>query len=116
VERFQAEGVPIRQVIGIGGVSKKSPFVMQTLANVLNTPIKIVKSEQACALGAAICAATAAGIYANMDDAKRAMNSGFDETFLPEPSKVVLYDKLYQRYLAWGDFAEKQEQVKHIAS
>ena len=57
-----SEGVPIRQVIGIGGVSKKSPFVMQVLADVLNMPIKIVQSEQACALGAAICAATAAGV------------------------------------------------------
>lgn len=106
VERFRSEGVPIHQVIGIGGVSKKSPFVMQTLANVLNMPIKIVQSEQACALGAAICAATAAGVYPTMEAAKNAMASGFDEVFEPQSEKVAVYDQLYARYLHFGDFIE----------
>lgn len=106
VERFQSEGVPIRQVIGIGGVSKKSPFVMQTLANVLNMPIKIVESEQACALGAAICAATAAGVYPTMAAAQTAMASGYDATFHPQQDRVAVYKKLYQKYLALGDFVE----------
>lgn len=111
VERFESEGVPIKQVIGIGGVSKKSPFVMQTLADVLNMPIKIVKSEQACALGAAICAATAAGLYPGMAEAQAAMTSGFDETFQPNPDRVEVYEKLYLRYVALGGFIEKQSQI-----
>lgn len=106
VERFRSEGVPVRQVVGIGGVSKKSPFVMQTLADVLNTPIKIVKSEQACALGAAICAATAAGIYPSMQAAQAAMSSGFDAEFLPQADRVGVYDKLYAKYLDLGGFVE----------
>jgi L-ribulokinase len=108
VERFQSEGVPIRQVIGIGGVSKKSPFVMQTLANVLNMPIKIVQSEQACALGAAICAATAAGVYPTMAAAQTAMASAYDAEFQPQQDKVAVYKKLYQRYLALGVFVENE--------
>ena len=106
VERFQTEGVPIRQVIGIGGVSKKSPFVMQTLANVLNMPIRIVRSEQACALGAAICAATAAGLYPDMAAAQSVMASDYDETFQPRAEKVGVYETLYQRYVALGVFVE----------
>lgn len=108
VERFESEGVPIRQVIGIGGVSKKSPFVMQTLANVLDRPIKIVKSEQACALGAAICAATAAGLYPSMAAAQAAMTSGFDAEYQPNAEKVAVYRHLYQRYLDLGGFLEHQ--------
>lgn len=108
VERFESEGVPIRQVIGIGGVSKKSPFVMQTLANVLDRPIKIVKSEQACALGAAICAATAAGLYPSMAAAQAAMTSGFDAEYQPVAEKVAVYRHLYQRYLDLGGFVEHQ--------
>lgn len=104
VERFHSEGVTIRQVIGIGGVSKKSPFVMQTLANVLNMPIKIVQSEQACALGAAVCAATAAGIYPDMSTAQAAMASGYDAEFQPQAEKVGVYEKLYGRYVALGEF------------
>ena len=107
VERFQSEGVPIRQVIGIGGVSKKSPFVMQTLANVLNMPIRIVQSEQACALGAAVCAATAAGVYPDMAAAQAAMASGYDAEFQPQMEKVGVYEKLYGRYVALGAFVEK---------
>ena len=107
VERFESEGVPIRQVIGIGGVSKKSPFVMQTLSNVLNMPIKIVRSEQACALGAAICAATAAGLYSSISEAQKAMSSGFEETFMPDATKIEVYGSLYNRYLALGEFVEK---------
>ncbi len=106
VERFQSEGVPIRQVIGIGGVSKKSPFVMQTLANVLNMPIKIVQSEQACALGAAICAATAAGIYPTMAAAQAAMASGYDAEFQPQQDRVAVYKKLYRKYVILGEFVE----------
>ena len=44
VERFQEEGIPIQGIIGLGGVAKKSPFIMQTLADVLNRPIKIARS------------------------------------------------------------------------
>ncbi len=107
VERFREEGVPIRQVIGIGGVSKKSPYVMQTLANVLQMPIKIVTSEQACALGAAICAAAAAGVYPDLHAAKAAMNSGFDATFEPDSAQAAVYNELYQRYRQLGAFMEQ---------
>ncbi len=110
VERFQSEGVPIRQVIGIGGVSKKSPFVMQTLANVLNMPIRIVRSEQACALGAAICAATASGIYPTLTAARAAMASGYDAEFHPQPDRVAVYEKLYLKYQILGEFIENQPQ------
>jgi L-ribulokinase len=108
VERFNTEGVPIKQLIGIGGVSKKSPFVMQTLADVLNMPIKIVKSEQACALGAAMCAATAAGVYPTMQEAQKAMSSGFDAVFYPNKERVGVYGKLYEKYVKLGSFVENQ--------
>jgi L-ribulokinase len=108
VQRFNDEGVPIKQLIGIGGVSKKSPFVMQTLADVLNMPIKIVKSEQACALGAAMCAATAAGVYPTMQYAQKAMSSGFDAVFYPNKDRVGVYEKLYEKYVKMGSFVEHQ--------
>jgi L-ribulokinase len=102
VERFITEGVPIKQVIAIGGVAKKSPFVMQTLADVLQKPIKVVTSEQACALGSAMCAAVAAGVYPNLVSAQKAMSSGFDKTYQPNLEKAVVYEKLYKRYVKLG--------------
>ncbi len=106
VERFQQEGVAIKQVIAIGGVAKKSPFVMQTLADVLNMPIKVARSEQTCALGAAMCAAVAAGVHPTMEAAQQAMSSGFDAVYEPRPDVVPVYQTLYEKYLQFGDFVE----------
>jgi L-ribulokinase len=102
VERFITEGVAIKQVIAIGGVAKKSPFVMQTLADVLQKPIKVVTSEQACALGSAMCAAVAAGIYPNLEAAQKTMSSGFDVTYIPNVNKADIYQKLYEKYIKLG--------------
>lgn len=107
VDRFIEEGVPIRKVIGIGGVAKKSPFVMQTLADVLNMPIKVASADQACALGAAMCASVAAGIHPTMEAAQQAMGSGFDAEYHPNVDKVATYQKLYQKYINLGKYIEK---------
>ena len=106
VDRFVEEGVPIKKVIAIGGVAKKSPFVMQTLADVLNKPIQVARADQACALGAAMCATVAAGIYSTMEAAQQAMGSGFDAEYHPRPETVAIYETLYQKYVNLGKFVE----------
>lgn len=108
VERFREEGVPIHQVIAIGGVAKKSAFVMQTLADVLNMPIKVAASEQACALGAAMFAAVASGVHASLQQAQEAMSSGFDTVYHPREAQSQVYQQLYQKYLLAGAFIENQ--------
>jgi len=59
VDRFMTQGIPVKGLIGLGGVAKRSAYVMQTMADVMNMPIRIHKSEQTCAAGAAMFAATA---------------------------------------------------------
>jgi L-ribulokinase len=105
-DRFLSEGVPIAGVIAIGGVSKKSPFVMQTVTDVLGMDIRVAKSEQACALGAAMCAAAAAGLYPSIHDAQRAMANGFETVYRPDRSRTSAYDALYRRYRDLGGFVE----------
>ncbi len=99
-ERFGNEGVPIREVIAIGGVARKSSFVMQTLADVMNREISVAAADQACALGAAMFAATAAGIYPDVGIAMKAMEQGFDIVYKPDVTKVTWYDDKYREYLA----------------
>lgn len=99
-ERFTEEGVPIHEVIAIGGVAKKSPFVMQVLSNVMNTDIKVSIADQACAYGAAMFAATAAGIYSKVEDAMEVMEKGFDAIYHPDPVKAAFYDQKYNKYKA----------------
>src|SRR5665213_69973 len=96
VERFIEQGVPIKGLIGIGGIARKSGFIMQMMADILNIPIKINKSEQTSALGAAMFAATVAGIYKNVEDAMNMMGQGFGITYYPDRSKTEIYKNRYQ--------------------
>jgi len=98
VDRFVQEGVEIKGVIAIGGIPKKSPFIMQVTADVLNMPIKVAASEQACALGSAMAAAAASGIYPSMQAAQKAMGSGFEKVFQPDPEKAKVYQQIYEKY------------------
>jgi L-ribulokinase len=104
VDRFNEQGVTVQGLIGIGGVAKKSPFIMQLMADVMGMPIRIHKSEQTCALGAAMFAATAAGLYARVEDAMQAMGQGFDAEYHPDPAKTALYAKRYEKYRQLGAF------------
>lgn len=106
VERFEEEGICIDSVIGIGGVARKSPFIMQTLANVLNKPIKVAASDQAPALGAAIYAAVAAGVYADVIEASEKMGSDFEATYYPKEEKVAAYKEQMQSYNELSSFIE----------
>lgn len=97
-ERLIEEGVRVERIYAVGGIAKKSRFVMQTLCDVLNMPIRVVCSEQACALGAAMYAAVAAGLYTSIVEAQAAMLSGFSNEYLPDPTRSAVYDKLYEKY------------------
>ncbi len=107
VDRFRAEGVRIDGVIALGGVAKKSPFIMQTVADVLGMKIAVPRSEQTCALGAAMCAATAAGLYRSIEDAAKAMESGLEREYVPDETRRAHYDTLYARYKRLGAFIEQ---------
>ena len=79
---------------------------MQMMADVMNMPIRIHKSEQTCAAGAAMFAATAAGIYNNVEEAMLKMGQGFDVTYHPDKTKTEIYTKRYGRYKKLGTFIE----------
>jgi L-ribulokinase len=112
VDRFEEEGVKIEKVIGIGGVARKSPFIMQTLANVLNMPIVVAASDQAPALGAAIYAAVAAGIYPNVQEASQKMGSDFEAEYFPQAGHVEKYAELMSQYQILADFTENNIKSK----
>ena len=99
VEHMKAQGLHIDSVNGIGGISKKAPFVMQTLADVLNMPIRIVRSQQTCALGAAMFAAVAAGVYQDIMEAMKYMGSDVEVEYKPDTRRARVYETLYQKYL-----------------
>jgi L-ribulokinase len=107
VDRFNFEGVPVKGLIGIGGVAKKSPYIMQMMADVMQMPIRIHQFEHTCALGAAMFAATAAGIYPNVEEAMAAMGGGFDKAYFPDKQKATLYNQRYKKYEDLGKYIEQ---------
>ena len=108
VDRFSEEDIPVKGLIGLGGVAKRSPFIMQMMADVMNMPIRVHRSEQTCAAGAAMFAATAAGIHSKVEDAMAAMGSGFDAEYFPDASKASIYIRRYMQYNDLGNFIEQQ--------
>ncbi len=120
VDQFNEQGITVKGLIGLGGVAKKSPFIMQVMADVINMPIKIHCSEQTCAIGAAMFAATVAGLYPKVEDAMEAMGQGFSVTYHPNQIKVPIYAKRYELYKEAGkfieDFQKKQTSNEQVST
>ncbi|MBM3701107.1 MAG: ribulokinase [Actinobacteria bacterium] len=106
VERFRQDGLKINEVVAIGGIPKKSPLVMQILADVLGMPVKVAESSQTVALGAAIFGAVAAGYYDDIYKAQEKMASKFLMTYYPEKTRVKLYNSIYKLYIEFGNITE----------
>lgn len=106
VDSFNTQGLTIKGLIGLGGVARKSAFIMQMMADVMDMPIRIHKSDQTVAIGAAMFAATAAGIYPKVEDAMAAMGQGFDKEYFPDTGKSAIYKSRYRKYNQLGQFIE----------
>ena len=107
VEHLQHQGLAVDSITGVGGISRKSPFVMQTCADLLQMPINVCASDQVCALGSAMFAASAAGIYPSLRTAMEKMSPSCDSVYTPDPGKKEVYDRIYDRYIRYADMLER---------
>ena len=106
MEHLQREGIRIDEVTAVGGISLKSPYVMQTLSDVMGVPIKVASAQQAGALGAAMCAATSAGLFDSVASAQSAMGQGALTVYVPREKNSSVYRALYGKYKKFGDFLQ----------
>ncbi|MFA7493185.1 MAG: ribulokinase, partial [Proteiniphilum sp.] len=104
MEHLEGEGVQVNEIIGVGGISLKSPYVMQTLSDIMGVPIKIAVAQQAGALGAAICAAVAADVFDTMEGAQESLGQGYNRVYVPRVENHETYDVLYDKYRKLGNF------------
>jgi L-ribulokinase len=102
IKRFEEYGVKVEQIVNCGGIAEKNPLVMQIYADVTGRPIKISRSAQTCALGAALAGAVVAGSkaggYDNYADAQKAMTGLKSRVFNPNAKAHEVYAKLYALY------------------
>ncbi len=113
MERVSHYGVPIEEVIVCGGVAEKSQLTMQTYADICNRRMKVSRSSQTCALGAAIFGAVVGGAHDSTIDAIKAMTGVREQVYEPNPKAVVVYNELYELYVdllnAFGGQAQRTE-------
>ena len=95
INRFEEYGVKVRQIVNCGGIAEKSPLTMQIYADVTGRPMKISRSAQTCALGAAIAGAVAGGRFKNVAAAQKAMTGVKPLVYKPNPKAVKVYRELY---------------------
>lgn len=102
IENFINHGIEINELYATGGISEKSPFILQTFADVINMEVKVVKTQNATAMGSAVFGAVAAGKefggYDSINEAVSQFSSGIREIFVPNERRAEIYDKLYQEY------------------
>ncbi|MGD0651723.1 MAG: ribulokinase [Verrucomicrobiia bacterium] len=98
INRFEEYGVKVAQIVNCGGIAEKNPLVMQIYADVTGRPMKVSRSAQTCALGAAIAGAVVAGAHRNYADAQKAMTGVKKRVFTPNPQAHGVYRELYPLY------------------
>ena len=106
IECFEDGGIEIKKVMAIGGVARKSKLGMQILADVTNREIYVTKDDQTPAIGAAVFAAKAYGLYENVFEAQKSISAGIERVHKPIKENVKIYKKLYKKYKEIGNFTE----------
>jgi L-ribulokinase len=103
INRFEEYGVRIAQVVNCGGIAEKNPLVMQIYADVTGRPMKVSRSAQTCALGAAVAAAVVAGAHRDFPSAIGAMTGLQARVFKPDAAAHAVYRDLYSLYSVLHD-------------
>jgi L-ribulokinase len=113
IEAFTDSDVPVDELIVAGGLSK-NPLLMQIYADVTRLPLSIVGSEQGPALGSALHAAVAAGAYADIRAAAKALGSVRRAVYVPDEARALVYDELFAVFTALHDhFGRRERQIMH---
>ncbi len=103
VERVREYGVPVEMIVCSGGIAEKNPMLMQIYADVTGCEMRVSRSSQSCALGAAIGAAVVAGAHPDFASAQAAMTGLKDVSYVPQPESHAVYNELFPLYMAAHD-------------
>jgi len=121
IKRFEEYGIKIKQIVNCGGISEKNAMLMQIYADITGCEMKISRSAQTCALGAAICGAVVAGKkaggYSSFAQAQKAMAGIKTKRFKPIKENVKVYKELYKLYKQLHDafgVAKHQEDLSNV--
>ena len=96
VEHLWNYGIRPERIVAIGGIPYKSPFLMQMLSCVLAREVEVSGTKESCALGAAMNAAVAAGVFNDLISAQSSMVQPIARKYTPSGAS---YDGRYAEYM-----------------
>ena len=116
VENYRQNGIAVDEINALGGISQKNALAMQIYADVLNMPVHVIDCEQGGALGSAIFAAAAAGVYPTVEEAICAMAAPVLRTYTPVTENAAVYEELFAEYKRLHDYFGRGENdvMKHL--
>jgi L-xylulokinase len=89
-------GLPVESAVMSGGGSRSQHWP-QIMADVLEIPLRVAEARETGALGAAIGAAVATGLYPNYEEAVAAMTR-VQNSYQPDTARVSHYRRRYGLY------------------
>ena len=98
LERMEEHGVRTGTIVACGGLAERNPLLMQIYADITERAMRISRSSQTCALGAAICGAVAGGAHPDFPTAQESMTGAREEAYLPGDRACRAYRRLYPLY------------------
>ncbi len=98
MDRIEAYGVKINEVVACGGIAEKNDFLMQLYADITGRKMKTSQSSQTCALGAAICGAVVAQIHPDVPSAQSQMTGTKERVYEPQSEAAGTYEQLFRLY------------------
>ena len=107
IEQYESCGLSVDRICASGGIAMKNTFMMQLYADILGKRVEVSPARQAGALGSAVYAATAAGIYPSVSDAARVLSKPASISYEPSKENESVYKKLYDRYRKLYEFFGK---------
>ncbi|UCC50293.1 MAG: ribulokinase [Anaerolineaceae bacterium] len=104
IEAFEDRGIAVKELVAAGGLPEKNMLLRQIYADVTGRTFKLAGSAQSPALGSAMHAAVAAGVYPDIQTAADKMGQLGDEVVSPIPENKAAYDALYAEYKTLYDY------------
>jgi L-ribulokinase len=123
IDSFEERGISVNELVAAGGLPEKNKLLVQIYADVTGKPMKLAASSQSPALGSAMHAAVAAGIYPDIKAAAVKMGRIKDEVVYPIAANKAVYDRLYAEYKTLYDYfgrgtndvMKRLKQIRHEA-
>ena len=117
LEQYEKSGIQIHNICAAGGIAQKDEMMMQIYADVLGQEIRVAGSTQAGALGSAIYASVAAGLYDTVVQAAEKLSKPHSRVYSPNFAHCEIYNALYREYKILHDyFGRGENEVMHYLS